>query len=368
MKVQQSFCLGLLRILILLILFAELLCPMIGGHAHSATFGTGEYILFERGGNAYRMNADGNGVRLIVKLAEQPYCSSTGDGIVFLRLGRDPTGKDLFWTDPLGTSVQRLTRGLFVTGSPSVSSRGIVAFVSGYSGALALYTLRVTDGIAVQHGNGFAEVRSVQWSPDGKYLGFVATREKGLDRKWAYSVLDYDSGIIKQIAETGYFSPSLSWSPDGASVALFRNGLEVVDMKTSSNRLLPRPMGLLHDVTWSPNGQYLALVQNDEQCGRFTGSIYVVRLSDNTEKKVSNPSNRWFSCRDYHSPRWSPDGTRMIFLAFRPRGDMAFIPFTKYIWDNIYIVNRDGTGQTNLSGNEDVRDEHPMWCKESSKN
>jgi hypothetical protein len=44
------------------------------------------------------------------------------------------------------------------------------------------------------------------------------------------------------------------------------------------------------------------------------------------------------------------------------------IPFIETLWDNIYIVNRDGTAQTNLSGNEDVADRNPMWCKEPTRN
>lgn len=366
MKVQQSFWFGLLRILILSISFAELLCPMIGGQVYSASFGTGEYILFERGGDTYRMNVDGSGVRLIVKLAESPVCSPNGDGIVFVRLERNPTGRDLFWTDPLGNSIRRLTRGLFISAPFSVSNNAIIAFVSGTIGTQELHTVRVIDGVAVKHANDSAEVRAAQWSPDGRYLGFAAAQGKGLEKKWAYYVLEYPSGAIKRIADSDYHYPSLSWSPDGRSVALVQiRAIEIIDLNTGTARRLPRDIGILHDVAWSPDGQYLAVTRDDETCHKFSGNIYVIRLSDNTETKVSN---HWFRCRDYHSPRWSPDGTKVIFLAFRPKGDMDFNPFTKYIRDNIYIVNRDGSGQTNLSGNEDEQDRHPMWCKESVKN
>ena len=137
--------------------------------------------------------------------------------------------------------------------------------------------------------------------------------------------------------------------------------VEIIEMSTGSNRRLPRERGILGNVAWSPDGEYLAVMRDDEECHVFSGNIYVIRVSDNTETKVSK---HWFRCRSYHSPRWSPDGTKVIFLAYRSRGDMNWLSPFKDIRDNIYIVNRDGSGQTNLSANEDVQDRNPMWCKD----
>lgn len=245
----------------------------------------GEYILFEREGNTYRMNAGGSNVRLIVKLAERPVCSPTGDGIAFVRLARDRTGKDLFWTDPLGTSVRPLTRGVSGPAGFIVSGHGIVAFVRGYIGTVELHTVRISDGVEVKHTNGFAEVRVFQWSPDGRYLGFAAAQGKEFERKWAYYVLDYASGAIKRIADTDYHYPSLSWSPDGRSVALVQiRAIEIIDLNTGTARRLPRDIGILHDVAWSPDGQYLAVTRGDEG-DRSWGLVFCI-------KPICQPANR----------------------------------------------------------------------------
>ncbi len=321
------------------------------GCGFSTASEVGEYILFERERNVYRMDPDGGNVTLVAKNGTAPLCSPSGEKIVFRSEARV---EGLFLTDPLDRSTRLLAPDPAVSWAASISKQDIVAFASRRTHQL--HTVRITDGATAQHTKGFNEVRVFPWSPDGTRVGFAAAK----DQLWAYYVLDYASDRVKQIAASEYSRPSLSWSPDGRFVALIQiRAIEIVDMNTGSSRRLPRDIGILYDVAWSPDGQYLAVMRDDEECGRFSGNIYVIRLSDNTEKKVSN---HWPWCRDHASPSWSPDGTKVIFLASRPKGDMDFNPFTKYIHPNIYVVNRDGSGQTNLSGNEDVPDWSPMWC------
>ena len=199
MKAQPRSCIGFLTVLTLSIPFA--VGAVIVSHAYSATFGTGEYILFERYSNTYRMNPDGRAVQVIVKNAEKPVCSATGDGIVFTRfVGGKPNGRDLFWTDPGGNSVRRLTHGFIVPGPYTVSSHGIVAFVAGLTDKQELYTVRISDGTSIKHTNGSTAVRVFEWSPDGKILGFALNEGTEIDRKWVYYVLDYALGAVKPIA------------------------------------------------------------------------------------------------------------------------------------------------------------------------
>lgn len=122
---------------------------------------------------------------------------------------------------------------------------------------------------------------------------------------------------------------------------------------------------LIRSIAWSPEGAYLAAEGQDEQCGSFAANIYVIRISDN---RKTNVSHRWLRCRNYHSPQWSRNGMNVIFVGFHSVGDMQLNPFAKNFENNIYIVNRDGSGHSNLSANEDVADTHPMWCKEPIKN
>lgn len=356
---------GRLSIILLGLLVAELLCPLTGGCNYSTGAERGEYLLFERNESAHRMYPDGSGVRLIARHGTKPVCSPGGEWIAFTHRGDNPPGRDLFWTDPWGNSMRRLTRGFSIVTRMSISRDGIGAFVPGYLGMQNLYSIRIGEGVTLQHTTtGFHKVTLLGWSPNGKQLAFGAEPKGNGLQMSAYYILDYGARNITPIPNAEMFYPSLSWSPDGSSVALLSTGIEIIDVKTNSRRQLPRPPGVMHNLTWSPDGQYLALARVDEECHRFSGNIYVIRISDNTEKKVSKHS---FRCRTYSSPAWSLDGKQLVFLASRSKPDMDFTPFTKTLRDNIYLVNRDGSSQVNLSGNEDVADTHPMWCREAAK-
>jgi Tol biopolymer transport system component len=272
---------------------------------------------------------------------------------------------DLSWTDPQGNSTRRLTRGFFIMTRMRVSRDGIVAFVPGNVGMQNLHSIRIADSATIQHTGSYGQITVFGWSPNGKQLAFAASPKGAeMSKMFAYYILDYESRSITRIPNAEAFYPSLSWSPDGGSVALLARGLETVNVKTNWRRQLPRSPGAIHNLTWSPDGQYLALERQDEECHRFSHNIYVIRISDNTERKVSK---RLFHCRTYDSPAWSLDGKQLVFVASRSKPDMDFTPFTKTLRDNIYVVNRDGSNQVNVSGNEDVPDTNPMWCKEPSK-
>jgi Tol biopolymer transport system component len=360
MTEHRKLSIGLLTTLILVIPFAEVLCPITGGCGYSAALSSGEYILFERYHSTYKMNPDGSGVRLIAKSAEWPVCSPTGDKVVFFRYGRDRTKRDLFSLDILTNSVQELTRGVGVGWPASVSKDGVVAFST-----RELNTIQISDGLTARHTNSFSQVKVFEWSPDGKRLGFAATQgEQMFGKGWLYYVLDYPSGAIKQIAESAYRYPSLSWSPDGNSVALIQGGaIEILDLQSNSSHLLRQDL-LLQNLAWSPDGANIVVEGQDERCGAFAANIYVIRISDN---KNTNVSHRWLRCRNYHSPQWSANGTKVIFVGFHSVGDMQLNPFAKNFQDNIYVVNGDGSGHSKLSDNDDVADTHPMCCKEPTK-
>lgn len=371
----NGFYTGAKPIILCLIIFLTCLsCSPTVHYRDSPNSDHGEFIAFVRAGNVYRMNPDGSGVRLIAKNGEWPICSFTEAGLIFLRLADNPRARDFFWTDSLGLSDRRLTRGL-APEYPALGiafSHGIVAFVKvtpkknvdprqSIQSTSEIYTVRIDDGVMAKSTPAFDELKIFQWSPDGTRLGFAA-RKFG---KWTYHLLEYASGTIKQIATTDHSYPSLSWSPDGRAVALLQPAaVEIVEVDSGVTHRLPRENGVLHDVRWSPDGQYLALIRDDEQCHVFSGNIYVIRLNDNSE---TNVTKRLLGCQDYSSPRWSADSSKIMFLAYRSRSDMEINPFYRNIRDNIYIVNRDGSGRTNLSANEDVEDERPMWCKEPER-
>jgi len=62
----------------------------------------------------------------------------------------------------------------------------------------------------------------------------------------------------------------------------------------------------------------------------------------------SNPTRLTNSARGDHSPSWSPDGTKIVFVSFR-NGNVE-----------IYVMDADGMNPTNLTNNE-TSDFIPSW-------
>ena len=57
------------------------------------------------------------------------------------------------------------------------------------------------------------------------------------------------------------------------------------------------------------------------------------------------------------SPAWSPDGTRIAFAGLSPLANNA----------DIYVMNVDGSGVTNLTNNSDLLQKNPAWSPDGTK-
>jgi TolB protein len=165
------------------------------------------------------------------------------------------------------------TAALDYNASPSPDGQWIV-FTSERDGSADLYRVR-TEGSSLER---LTKERAyddqASWSPDGKSIVFVSTRGSGTTDVWT---LDLATGVERNVtaAAGGDFRPS--WSPDGAWIAFSS------DRDTQIERNLPEWEHLHRTSIYSihPNGQGLR------------------RLTDGT--------------RFAGSPRWSPDGRRVVF-------------------------------------------------------
>ncbi len=100
--------------------------------------------------------------------------------------------------------------------------------------------------------------------------------------------------------------------------------------------------GLQYDPVWSPKGDYIALVSN--QTGN--DEIFLVLRNGEHPKRLTWNDWEW----DKH-PSWSPDGGRLVFWSNRITG-----------YAQIWLMNDDGSYQTNLSNN-DFEEYDPIWIK-----
>ncbi len=187
-----------------------------------------------------------------------------------------------------------------------------------------------------------------------------------------------------------------TWSPDGARIAFQQDpGLhpEIWTSKadgTDLRRLTNNSADDLHPA-WSPDGTKIVFASDLVAPGGNLSDLYVMNAADGSG--AVNITNTPTIDEDY--PSWSPDGAK---IAFSRDGDLATVapngtglvmltatermeiepdwsPFGKQILfhtainfdDEIFKMNADGSGVTNLTNTGPTVEERPVWSPVGNK-
>lgn len=155
-------------------------------------------------------------------------------------------------------------------------------------------------------------------SPDGRYLGFSATRppESGSE----VYVADSDGSNIRQLTHTppSYFH---GWSPDGSTMSFVaqRNGsgqFDIYRVPAQGGEELQLNADPHHDdgPDYSPDGRWIYL--NSDRSGHeaiWRFPVDGAGLEDQkAERVLADGAEDWF-------PHVSPDGSKLVYLAY-PEG------------------------------------------------
>lgn len=231
-----------------------------------------------------------------------------------------------------------------------------IVIAQGTQGANALEVMR-SDGTARRQIPLPQGIRPLtpKWSPDGRQVAFVSA----VDNRPHIFVIDIETEQLKDLSEAIggelLFDSAPDWSPDGTRIVFEslrdrefwaeqpdpekKRGTLTADlhMMTADGVYLGNITQSKDDETepaWSPDGRFLACVWQPPR-----GSAPRLTLRDiatGREERLTDDD------LGVSGPRWSPDGSRILFYAkiWRNRAEHTH---------NIYVVDRDGSNLTQLT-------------------
>jgi dipeptidyl aminopeptidase/acylaminoacyl peptidase len=178
-----------------------------------------------------------------------------------------------------------------------------------------------------------ANERSVwpRWSPDAKQLAFM--RDRGGDERFDIWLVDRDGEHERNVTnEPGVMHRDIAWSPDGTKLAYTANSggkgfaIGVIDVATGAKRALTD--GARDDLQprWSPDGTLLVFSSRRDDV-RTNADLYVVAATGGDATRLETRGGIDGESID---PRWSPDGTRLSFTTdTRGRHEVAIATYAE---------------------------------------
>ena len=195
----------------------------------------------------------------------------------------------------------------------------IIAFTSDRDGNLEIYVMKAdgSDQVNLTNNPGLDWYPDV--SPDGTKVLFGSYRNPSDDDDEDIFVMNTDGTDVTNLTNQPSVDMFASWSPSGSKIAFasYRDGIQDL------------------------------YIMNADGTG-------TVRITDDPEP-------------DFH-PRWSPDGSRIVYMRVDPwpKGTIG-TPCGTYGLDcEIYVVNVDGLGKTNLTSNSAI-DGYPDWSPDGRR-
>lgn len=208
------------------------------------------------------------------------------------------------------------------------------------------------------------------WSPDGKQIVFESTK----DGKFSVYTMKVDGSSLRKLTVDESNNEQPRWSPDGKQIVFIsdRSGelrLYLMNADGSNQRRVGNTDDLDYLPDFSPKGDWLVFQSRPKRSG-LDHDIYIIRTDGTRRTRLTDQK------ANYSSPRWSPDGKRILLVKtdFIPPDVIAEMPKMnreeriKVITNRnrsgeIFVINRDGSNPKNLTNNN-IGEDRAEWSND----
>ena len=173
------------------------------------------------------------------------------------------------------------------------------------------------SGSRILYETGSQAPSGLSWSPDSTRIAFIRGTGGGIPGR--LSVLDVDSGVVRQVSPTPAFHTETTWSPDGEWISFFEwkedhsYGLSLVRPDGTGETSVSGDLDYIERPEWSPTGDEIAF-WGSRQAGEPRVGVYLATPMETTPRLFHGGAV---------DPTWSPDGDE---IAYSANGDLYARP------------------------------------------
>ena len=232
-----------------------------------------------------------------------------------------------------------------------------IVFTSNRDGNWDIYSMDVNGDNLLQLTDHPASDEYPACSPDGRRIAF--TSERGVTHD--LYVMDSDGSNVVRLTHDNFFESRASWSPDGTRIAFsaFRfdvRNSEIYAMDADGENEINMTKHKMDDnvPSWSPDGSKIAFVGSRGGALNDPFHIFVMNADGTGRRNLTGDSD----LTESFFPAWSPDGKKIVF-----HSQHIFAPRLPY---HIYVITAEGENLERLT-EEGNRGTSPVYVLDGKK-